>query len=139
MPLQEGFHNQADQVLIGKAPEAREKAKIGMFGVEAGQWVDLDELRPAGRIIAHIDAAVVAAFLVLETIVGPRGFARRRDLEDTEHTCTLPCPRDADGELAPGEIGLDEDGLTKTSEQLEGDLPQTRGLVHPRARIDAFA
>ena len=54
---------QPDQVLIGKALEARQKAKIGVFGIESRERIDFDELRlpcvdpvrtGVGAIIDHL-------------------------------------------------------------------------------------
>src|SRR5258708_12791660 len=61
MPLEKRVEDKAYQVLIAKAPKACEKAKIGMLRIETGQGIDLDELRPAGRITAYVDAASIAA------------------------------------------------------------------------------
>ena len=48
MALQERRHDQADQVLIAEPFEAGDETEIGMFGVEARQRIDLDEVEAVG-------------------------------------------------------------------------------------------
>src|SRR5882724_225383 len=162
MPLEKRFEDKAYQVLIAQAPKACEKAKIGMLRIETGQRIDLDELRPAGRITAYVDAAaiaatehtpglqcdcgrgltlsildeaiddvLIAALLVLETIVGARRLAGRRDLEHTEHARIHAGASDADGEFAPGQVGLDQDRLAEPSQKLICEFAQTGSIAHP--------
>src|SRR5690349_13692319 len=73
--------------------------------------------RPHGDIgrttgLCIVDQAVgdvvVAAFLVLEAVINTRSFVRGDDLHHPERAGFIPGPDDADGELAAGQIGLDQ-------------------------------